>query len=460
MNLFSRRSFLATLAGLSVPAWLSDYAELTAAERNKVRITDIKTLMLQGPRTYTLVKVETDAGLYGIAEAYGSPGIGVREAIHGLRELFIGKDPIQIDRLYTGYSYTDGSAHAQQRAMSGIEMALWDLAGKLLNIPTHALLGGKFRDRVRLYDHSRPRDFFDRTACRDWAQEVKERPKLLNIPTHALLGGKFRDRVRLYDHSRPRDFFDRTACRDWAQEVKERPNGINMHKFSPLRNDPASDPGRDPSNRLLSSDELRRIRQGYENVREALGFEHDILIGCHWEFDLRSAIELAEAVATIKPLFLEDPLPVAYSESWKRLVHMSPVPICTGENWMRRAEALPFIVNAAVDIIHPDLRNSGGFLENKRLADLADLYFLPVANHNTGSIVNGMATIHWASTIRDYFACETVFFDGGWMDEVIVHDKPLCRGGFVEVPDRPGLGIELDPAVVRAHLARGETWWG
>ncbi len=396
-----------------VPAWLTNYARLAAAERRKVKITDIKTMILQGPRTYTLVRVETDAGVYGVAEAYGSPGIGVKEEIHGLRELFVGKDPIQIDRLYTGYRYTDGSAHAQQRAMSGIEMALWDLAGKLLNLPTHALLGGKFRDRVRLYDHSHPRDFLDKTACRDWAQEVKQSP-----------------------------------------------NGINMHKFGPLRSDPSSDPGRDPSNRLLSSDELRRIRQGYENVREALGFEHDILIGCHWEFDLRSAIELAEVLRTVKPRFLEDPLPVAYSESWKRLVHMSPVPICTGENWMRRAEALPFIVNAAVDIIRPDLRNSGGFLENKRMADLADLYFLPVASHNTGSIVNGMATTHWASTIRDYFACETVFFDGGWMDDVIVHDKPLCQNGFVEVSDKPGLGIELDPDIVKAHLADGETWWG
>ena len=413
MNLHSRRSFLARIASLVVPAWLTNYARLAAAERRKVKITDIKTMILQGPRTYTLVRVETDAGVYGVAEAYGSPGIGVKEEIHGLRELFVGKDPIQIDRLYTGYRYTDGSAHAQQRAMSGIEMALWDLAGKLLNLPTHALLGGKFRDRVRLYDHSHPRDFLDKTACRDWAQEVKQSP-----------------------------------------------NGINMHKFGPLRSDPSSDPGRDPSNRLLSSDELRRIRQGYENVREALGFEHDILIGCHWEFDLRSAIELAEVLRTVKPRFLEDPLPVAYSESWKRLVHMSPVPICTGENWMRRAEALPFIVNAAVDIIRPDLRNSGGFLENKRMADLADLYFLPVASHNTGSIVNGMATTHWASTIRDYFACETVFFDGGWMDDVIVHDKPLCQNGFVEVSDKPGLGIELDPDIVKAHLADGETWWG
>ena len=412
MNHYSRRSFLASLAGVSTSAWFAGYLNLSAAERNRVKITDIKTMLLQGPRTYVLIRIDTDAGVHGIAEAYGSPGLGVREAIHGLRGLFVGQDPLQIDRLYTRSRYTDGSAHAQQRAMSGIEMALWDLAGKLLNVPTHTLLGGKFRDRVRLYDHSRPGDFFDKGACRDWAQRVMESP-----------------------------------------------NGIGIHKFDPLRNRPGDDPGRDPSNRMLSSDELRRIRIGFENCREALGFAHDIMIGCHWEFDLRTAVDLAEALAPIKPLFLEDPMPVAYSESWRRLVQMSPVPICTGENWMRRAEALPFVVNAAIDILHPDLRNSGGFLESKRMADLADLYFLPIANHNTGSIVNGMASIHWASTIRDYLACETVFFDGGWMDDVIVHDKPLCRDGFVEVPDTAGLGIELNPDVVKAHLAPGETWW-
>ncbi len=409
----SRRSFLASLAAAGVPAWLANYHRLSAADRNKVKITDINTMILQGPRTYTLVRVDTDAGVHGFAEAYGSPGLGIEQAIHGLREMFVGKDPLQIDRLYTGYRYTDGSAHAQQRAMSGIEMALWDLAGKLLDVPTHALLGGKFRDKVRLYDHSHPDDFFDKSVLRDWAQQVKESPY-----------------------------------------------GINMHKFGPLRNSPGMDPGRDPSNRMLSSAELRRMRQGFENCREALGFDHDILIGCHWEFDLRSAIDMAVALTDVKPRFLEDPLPIAYSESWKRLAEMSPVPICTGENWMRRADALPFVVNAAIDILHPDLRNSGGFLENKRMADLADLYFLPMANHNTGSIVNGMASTHWASTIRDYFACETVFFDGGWMDDVIVHDGPLAKGGFVEISDKSGLGIELNPDVVKAHLASGETWWG
>lgn len=127
---------------------------------------------------------------------------------------------------------------------------------------------------------------------------------------------------------------------------------------------------------------------------------------------------------------------------------------------MRRSESLPFIKNAATDIIHPDLRNSGGFLENKRMADLADLYSLPVANHNTGSIVNGMASITWGASIRDYLFCETVFFDRGWMDDVILHDGPLCQEGYVKVPEKPGLGIELNPDVVKPNLVPGEKWWG
>ncbi|MCB1020956.1 MAG: hypothetical protein KDC27_13570, partial [Acidobacteria bacterium] len=211
MPRFTRRSFLAAAAGAAVaPAFLADFHRLRAADLGKVKITDIKTMMLQGPRSYTLVRVETDAGVYGNAEAYGSPGIGVREAVHEIAQSLKGQDPLQIDTLYTVYRYTDGSAHHQQRAMSGIEMALWDLAGKLLGVPTYKLLGGKFRDRVRLYDHSTPPDFLDKAVVRDWAAKVKKMP-----------------------------------------------NGIKQHKFGPLRNKPGEDPGRDPSNRILSSAEIR-----------------------------------------------------------------------------------------------------------------------------------------------------------------------------------------------------------
>jgi len=414
MRTQSRRAFLRTLAATSGTSFLSRYHLLAEPEKGKVKIRDLKVMILQGPRTYTLVKVESDAGVAGIGEAYGSPGVGVKEQVLALRPELIGQDPLEIEKIYVGLGRrTDGSAHALMRAVSGIEMALWDLAGKILGVPASTLLGGRFRDRVRLYDHSAPKNMLDKASCREWAARVREDP-----------------------------------------------SGFTAHKFGFPRTDLATDPGRDPANRVLSSRELRNIRQGFENCREALGWDHDILVHCHWEYDLRSAIELARAVEPIRPLWLEDPMPVAYSESWRRLTAAAEVPICTGENWMRANEALPFVINHGCDILHPDLRNSGGFLENKKMAALADFFYLPMANHNTGSAVNTMATVQWAASIRDYIACETVIGRRDWMDDVVVHEGLLVKNGFIEVPNKPGLGIELDPDVVKAHLAPGETWWG
>jgi L-alanine-DL-glutamate epimerase-like enolase superfamily enzyme len=162
MRTTSRRQFLRTLGFLPGAALLSRYRALAAPENGKSKIRDIKVMMLQGPRTYTLVKVESDAGLHGIGEAYGSPGVGVKEGILALKPELIGKDPLGIDALMTGLGWhTDGSAHMLIRAASGIEMALLELAGKTLGVPTTTLLGGKFRDRVRMYDHSAPRDMMD-----------------------------------------------------------------------------------------------------------------------------------------------------------------------------------------------------------------------------------------------------------------------------------------------------------
>ena len=119
-----------------------------------------------------------------------------------------------------------------------------------------------------------------------------------------------------------------------------------------------------------------------------------------------------------------------------------------------------FILNQACDILHPDLRNSGGFLETKRIADFAHVFGLPMANHNTGSQVCTYATAQWAASIRDYMTLETITGEGGWMDQVLVLDRPYIEDGFIRVTDKAGLGIELNPDIVRAHLAPGETWWG
>jgi L-alanine-DL-glutamate epimerase-like enolase superfamily enzyme len=425
---FSRRQLLSGLAAVpfvaaAAPEYLSSFHELAAPQRKRVKIRDVQVMVLQGPsRTYTLVKISSDAGLYGVAEAYGSPGVGVKEQVLSLKPWLVGKDPLEIDTLYTRMgegtrnlsgTRTDGSAHNLIRAVSGIEMALWDLAGKILDVSASTLLGGTFRDRVRVYDHAAPRDMLDKASVSEWAAKAKAHP-----------------------------------------------SGFTCHKFGLRHTDPATDPARDPSNRVLTTKELIGVRQGFENCREAIGWDHDLMVHCHWEYDLRTAIQIADAVEPTKPVWLEDPLPVDYSASWKRLCAASQVPICMGENLARREGFKDFILNQGCDILHPDLRNSGGFLETKRIADMAHVFGLPMANHNTGSQVATWAAAQWAASIRDYISLETVTGEGGWMDQVLQLDGPYIKDGFIQVTDKPGLGIELNPDVVRAHLAPGETWWG
>ena len=419
MAAISRREFIGYTAALP---FLLQCHELAAAQRKRVKIRDVQVMMLEGGRTYTLVKITADDGLFGVAEAYGSPGVGVKEQVLSLKPWLVGKDPLEIDALYADMGVgsrnlsgtrTDGSAHNLIRAVSGIEMALWDLAGKILDVPTSTLLGGKFRDRVRVYDHAAPKNMLDKGACRELAAQVKAHP-----------------------------------------------SGFTCHKFGFPHTDLKTDLARDPSNRMLTTRELINIQQGFENCREAIGWDHDIMVHCHWEYDLRTSIQIADAVESIKPVWLEDPLPVDYSDSWKRLCESSKVPICMGENLARREGFKDFILNQGADILHPDLRNSGGFLETKRIADLAHIFGLPMACHNTGSQVNTYATCQWAASIRDYMSCETVTGEGDWMDQVLLLDGPYIKDGFVQVSARPGLGITLNPDVVKAHLAAGETWWG
>ena len=414
-NPITRRQFARLLGAATTGSMLARYHAMAAPEKGRVKIRDLKIMVVQGPRTYTLVKIITDSGLYGIGEGYGNPGVGVKEQMLALKPDLIGKDPLEIDAIYTGLGQrTDGSAHALLRAVSGIEMGLWDLAGKILGVPATTLLGGRFRDRVQVYDHAAPRNMLD--------------PK---------------------------------SCRDWAAKVKADASGFTIHKFGPQHTTPATDANRDRSNRLLTGKELTNIRRGFENCREAVGWDHDIMVHCHWEYDLRTSLQLADAVEAIRPMWLEDPMPPDYSDSWKRLVAGSKVPIATGENLARREGFKDFIINQGLDIVHLDVRNTGGLLESKRIADLAHVFALPVANHNTGSMINTLATIQWGASIQDYIACETVVGQGGWMDEIVLHEGgPIIKQGHITLPNKPGLGIELNPDVVKAHLATGETYWG
>ncbi len=413
--MLSRRQFLHGAGLAAASPWFANFQAMAAPERGRLQVRDIKAMMLQGPdRNYTLVKVIADDGLFGIGEAYGSPGVGVKEQVLAMKKDVVGKDPLQIDAIYTQTERrTDGSAHSLMRAASGIEMALWDLAGKALGVPTYTLLGGKFRDKVRVYDHSAPGNMLDKASCREWAAKCKSNPA-----------------------------------------------GFLGHKFGFQRNGFQVDNTRDQGNKQLTTRELVNIQKQFENCREAIGWDHDIMVHCHWEYDLRTSIQIADAVEAMKPFWLEDTLHVEYTDSWKRLCESTKVPICTGENLTRRQGFKDFIIYQGCDILHPDLRNSGGFLETKRIADMAEVYGLPMATHNTGSQVCTYATTQWASSIRDFIHCETVTGKGDWMDKVLVLDGPYIKDGYIAVQEKPGVGITLNRDTVSAHLGQGETWWG
>jgi len=417
----SRRRFLGALSAapgvLGGATSLAGFEALAAPERGRARIADIRAMVLQGPHTYTLVKVVSDAGVYGIGEGYGSPGVGIRAGVLELRPYFLGKDPLEIEALYNGLGHrVDGSANMLLRAASAIEIALWDLAGKLLNQPAATLLGGSYRDRVRVYRDDGPSNMLDRANCNEWADKMKSDPA------------------------------------GWTA-FRVSPPGP---KGAPA---PTVDAARDPANRVLTSRELREIRQAFEYCRDAIGWDRDLIVHCEGGYDLRTAIQLAEALEPVKPLWLEDPMPPDFSPAWVRLAETSKVPIGTGENLARRQGFRDFIVKLGCDIVQLDIRNAGGLLESKKISSLAELFHLPTAAHSTGSALNTMATVQWAASVRDFLAAETAVGRRNWMDDVIVHEGPLVAQGSIAVPRKPGLGVELNPDVVKANLAEGEKYW-
>ena len=394
---------------------MKNFDTLSASEKNRVKITAVKAMQLKNQGGQSLVKIETDAGVYGIGEA-GASGPMVRANLRNLERLLIGSDPLEIDKLYTRMVNQMHTYRSNIPTVSGVDIALWDVAGKILNRPISSLLSGRFREAISLYINT---------------------------------GG-------------PDDWFDQASCQEWAQEMREHPYGWKTVKFGFERlmgqGLPGGRYGAGQLSQMLKASELEVIRRGYEHCREALGFELDIIVHCHNEWDLPSAIGLAQALEPIKPLWLEDALPVWYSDSWQALKQASPVRILTGEKLESPREFLPFIMNEALDVIHPDIVFAGGITGCRKIADIAELFYIPVATHNVGSLVQNMATAHFGASVRNFVVSETRISQNPLIDEMGEDDIEVV-GGNLAVPTKPGLGITLIPEVLRENLMDGEPYW-
>jgi L-alanine-DL-glutamate epimerase-like enolase superfamily enzyme len=415
-----RRTFLQSALGMTALSALPLQAR-AAAHRGKVKITDVKCMIIRGTWDWNLIKIETDAGISGIGEAYW--GWGVKDLVlNKLRPIVVGEDPLNVDRLYTKMIMESAGAGALAgvtvTAASGIEIALWDLAGRLLETPACNLLGGRFRDRIRFY----------RTMP---AVERPEEPE---------------------------------AWREQVRQAKAEKFGWTAFKFQgdgiPPKADPDyKEPGHDRYTRGLTLRDLRRIGKAMETVREELGPDIDFGIEAHWKYDVRDAIEMARVIEPVKPMWLEDPVPPGNPEVMARVTKAVNVPICTGENLYTRDGFRRLIEIQGCDIVHLDIPKLGGLLEAKRIHDLADGYYIATAAHNPASPVGTIASCHAAASMRDFRVHELARYIDWWQD-LVIRDGPMFQDGYFTIQDKPGYGIELNPDVAKAHLAPGETWWG
>jgi L-alanine-DL-glutamate epimerase-like enolase superfamily enzyme len=334
----------------------------------------------------------------------------------------VGEDPLNVDKLYTKMLMPSAGAGAiagvTVTAASGIEIALWDLCGRILQTPVCNLLGGRFRDRIRFYRTLQAMENVEDQAA--WRAQVAE-----------------------------------AKAERWKWTAfKFQGDGV------PLKADPDfSEPGHDPYGRSLTNKDYRRIVRGMETVRESLGADVDFAIECHWRYDTQDVIRLARELEPVKPMWLEDPVPPDNIEAMQRVTQSISIPVCTGENLYGRQGFRKLIEMQACSGVHIDVPKSGGLLESKKISDHADLYYIWTACHNPASPIGTIASCHAASAMRDFRIHELAKWIDWWPD-LVVREGPFWKDGYFTIQDKPGYGVEINPDVARAHLAPGETWWG
>ncbi|HEX6509735.1 MAG TPA: mandelate racemase/muconate lactonizing enzyme family protein [Chloroflexota bacterium] len=422
-----------------------------------VKIVDVRTAVVEANYDWTFIHVYADTGQVGLGESFLAPGLtGI---IRDLRPLLIGEDPRNIERLWSKMRWAASGAGSMggivYNAISGIEAALWDLAGKLYGVPIYALLGGKYRDRVRIYADCHAGESLEALtpillARRpSWlTEEGVEAMSAASEIEHPVHG-------RAHGIPMPDGAFTPEVYARRAREVAAR--GFTALKFDLDVPNPFT---QDSQSGTLTHAEVQYMTSLAAAVRAAVGATVDIAFDCHWRYNVSDAQRLAYELEPFGLLWLEDPVPPENVDALRRVTQSTRTPIASGENYYMRYGCREALETGAVDIIAPDLQKTGGLLEGRKIADLADTHYVAVAPHCIASPIGAIASAHVAAAIPNFLALEwhgmSVPF---WDDMVIGLDGPVIRDGFIAVPDGPGLGVELNESVARRYAKAGEGWF-
>jgi galactonate dehydratase len=399
-----------------------------------MRITGIKTAVLTGYGDWILVRVETDAGLEGFGECFPALSGAARPTVEMIRvaaRALDGEDPRDVNRLWMNlYDYFLGRpgsmAGLVTTVLSGIETALWDILGKSLGAPLYRLLGGRCRDRVRVYADCGIGEGLEPQAYADKAKRA------LALGFTALK----------FDVDAGPPIF---RAGDWGPAAEPVVRGVSYQ-------------WRDRFARSVNAAELDAMVARVAAVREAVGTGVDVAFDTAG-FNIESAERLARAVEPYRLMWLEDLLPRESTEPFARLKQASSTPLLTGECLYTRFGFKPLIDQGAVDIIAPDVQKTGGILETRRIADLASTRYITVAPHCVATPIGTAASAHLCSVIPNFLVLEYHSIYLPYWHELVRTPRPFLQDGFIQVPDGPGLGVELDYDAARRHARAGEAFF-
>jgi galactonate dehydratase len=421
MQTSSRRSFfkkaITTSAASVIPLVTFGAAYETAVRDapkssapSELKITSVKCGYIRNGHSL-FVKIHTNQDIWGCGE-----GVDATPGTYHLVKMFemriMGKNPLNVNRLFEDIrksGFFEGAQSGMYIAvLSAIETALWDLAGKALGVPVYQLLGGKFRDKIRVY-------------CDTALYQT-------NLPT-------------------PKDFADS------ALEAKKM--GFNAVKFDlEQRNDPNK---YDLYNWTASPGELQRMVDQVAAAREAVGPNIDICVDMHGRYDAVTAQAIAKRLEPLNLMWLEEPIPAENAEAYKAISESTTTPICAGENHYLAYGFRRLLEMNAVDIIMPDLQKAGGLGEGQRIANLANLYYVPFAPHMVASYLGAMASCHVCASVPNFMILEwqIYFHKNPMFKEIMTFDGVMVENGFITLSEKPGIGVEINEEGMRKYATPG-----
>lgn len=435
----NRRNFLKktalggiTLSGLMGLTFEDTMAQTTskvqkASAPSDLKITDLRYCVTTVLGRTAIIRIDTNQGIYGLGEV--RDGADPRYALM-LKSRILGENPCNVEKIFKIVKQFGGQAR-QAGGVCAVEMALWDLCGKAYNVPAWQLLGGRYRDSIRIYadtpESSSPEEQMKRIKYRTETQGYTWLKMDVSIRDLRDIPGTLVN---------PNIFKEGTS--QWQGGYMSYAN--TRHPFTGIQ---------------ITEKGLEELAKRVEHVRSMVGYEIPMSTDHYGHFDLNNCIRLGKALEKYRLAWLEDMVPWQYTEQHKTITDALETPTTTGEDIYLLEFFKPLIDAHAVDIIHPDLASSGGLLETKRIGDYAEEKGIAMAMHQAGTPVSFMANVHCAAATQNFLALEHHSVDLEWWEGMVktTDGRKLIDKGYAPVPlSAPGLGIELVDEEVKKHL--------